>query len=93
MPENNTGSVGGILAAFAVGAAVGAGLTLLYAPRSGKETRDLLAKRARELKERAEGTLDDAKEMLAGKKAEILAAVEAGKEALREERAKHARSA
>ena len=51
MSDNNESShAGGYLAAFAIGALVGTGAALLYAPRSGKETRKLLAKKGRELK-------------------------------------------
>jgi len=52
MCNENSSQLGTILAAFAVGAIAGAGLALLYAPQSGKETRDLLAKRARDLKDK-----------------------------------------
>jgi gas vesicle protein len=44
---------GGVLAAFAIGAAVGAGLALLFAPATGEETRDYLSKRAKEGRDRA----------------------------------------
>jgi gas vesicle protein len=87
--NNDSGCVGGYLAAFAIGALVGTGAALLYAPRSGRETRDLLAKKGRDLKGRASDALDDATDFVQGKKAELAAAVEAGKDAMREERAKH----
>ena len=93
MSENDSNRLGGYVTAFAVGAVLGAGLALLYASRSGKETRELLAKKGRELKDKAEDTFDDAREFIRGKKAEISAAVEAGKEAMREERAKHQKAA
>lgn len=86
-------SMNGTVIAFAVGAAVGAGLALLFAPRSGKETRELLARRAGDLRDKAVDTVDGAKEMFREKKAEILAAVEAGKQAIQDERSKHAKSA
>jgi len=86
-------NIGGTLAAFAVGAAVGAGLALLFAPRSGRETRELLAKRAGDLRDKAVDTVGSAKEMIREKKAEILAAVEAGRQAIVEERSKQGKSA
>ena len=94
MSDNNESSrVGGYLAAFAIGALVGTGIALLYAPRSGKETRELLAKKGRELKGKASDALDDAKDFVQGKKSELVAAIEAGKDAMREERAKHHKAA
>jgi len=94
MSDNNESTrVGGYLAAFAIGALVGTGVALLYAPRSGKETRDLLAKKGRELKGQAADALDDAKDFFQGRKAELAAAVEAGKDVMLEERAKHQKAA
>ena len=51
MSEKNTGSGTGILVAALVGAAVGAGAALVFAPGSGKETRGWLAHRTRKLKD------------------------------------------
>ena len=93
MSENNSSSVGPILTAFAIGALAGAAVALLYAPRSGEETRELLAAKGRELKGKAKDALGDAKDFFDSKKAEITAAVEAGKEAMREERHKHQKNA
>ena len=92
MSENSSSPVGGYLAAFAIGALVGAGVAILYAPRSGKETRDLIARRTRELKEKAAETVQDARDMVRGKREEVVAAVEAAREAMHEQRAKHAHS-
>jgi gas vesicle protein len=94
MSDNNESNrVGGYLAAFAIGALVGTGAALLYAPRSGKETRRLLAKKGCDLKGRASDALDHATDFVQGKKAELAAAVGAGKDAMREERAKHQKAA
>lgn len=51
MSVKNTGSGTGILVAALIGAAVGAGAALLFAPGSGKETRGWLAHRTRKLKD------------------------------------------
>ena len=94
MSDNNeSGRVGGILAAFAIGAVIGTGVALLYAPRSGKETRALIAKKGRALKGQATDALEDAKDYIEGKKAELAAALEAGQDAMLEERAKHKKAA
>jgi gas vesicle protein len=94
MSANNEASrIGGYVAAFAIGALVGTGVALLYAPRSGRETRELLAQKGRELKGQAEDVVDHAKEFVHSKRAELIVAVEAGKDAMREERAKHTQAA
>jgi gas vesicle protein len=92
MSEENGCRMGGYLAAAVMGAAVGAGLALLFAPRSGKETRDLLTKKACDLKDKANDAVSDVREMVREKKAEITAAVEAGKQAIQDERAKHTKT-
>jgi gas vesicle protein len=48
----NQGSGTSILVAAVVGAAVGAGVALLFAPCSGKDTRGWLANRSREITDR-----------------------------------------
>src|SRR5262249_52908467 len=95
MSETNSNRVpvGGYVAAFAIGALVGAGVALLLAPRSGKETRELLAQKAHDLKGKAGDLLDTARNVVAEKRDEITVAVEAGKAAMREERAKHQKTA
>ena len=86
--SNENSSMGTILTAFAVGVVAGAGLALLYAPQSGRETRELIAKRTSEMKDKVGETYDGAKEMLVEKKAMIAAAFEAGKQAMNEKKAK-----
>jgi len=94
MSDNNECSrVGGVLAAFAIGALIGTGVALLYAPRSGKETRALIVKKGRALKGQATDAIESAKEFIDDKKAELAAAIEAGKDAMHEERAKHQKGA
>lgn len=51
MSENNPSNGTGIMVAAVVGAAVGAGVALLFAPGSGKETRGWLAHKSRKLKD------------------------------------------
>jgi len=64
MSDINQGSGMGILVAAAVGAAVGAGVALLLAPCSGKETRDWLAHRTGELKDRTTSAFEQGKESI-----------------------------
>jgi len=93
MPEDNSSRMGGVLAAFAAGAFVGAAVALLYAPRSGKDTREIMTAKGRELKGKVNDTLDGIPAFMDGKKAEVASAIESGKEAIREELDKRLRVA
>jgi gas vesicle protein len=56
MSSRNDSNVGNFIAGAVVGGAIGAGLALLFAPRSGEETRKML-------KEKAEDLGDEVKEL------------------------------
>ncbi len=95
MSENS----GSRISYFLVGLGVGALLGILFAPKSGEETRELLnekaeegrayaQKKARELRERADELLERSKQVVDRQKEQITAAVEAGKEAYQREKAK-----
>lgn len=62
MSEMNQGSGTNLVVAALVGAAVGAGVALLFAPCSGKETRTWLASRTREIASRATSAYEQGKE-------------------------------
>jgi gas vesicle protein len=96
MAEDNGGSN---FAYFLAGLGIGAILALLFAPRSGEETRDLLAQKAtegreyvsargKELRRQAEELVDKGKDLVAQQKDQLQAALEAGKQAYQEEKAK-----
>ena len=97
MSEENT--VGEKAIYFILGAFVGAATALLLAPRSGEETRKLIANKAREsadfvasrAKSAANKTseyVDRGKELLQQQRDQLSAALEAGKQAYREEKDK-----
>lgn len=50
------------VAGLAIGALVGAGLALLFAPQSGEETRRLVSRKAKHLAREARDRYDDVKE-------------------------------
>ena len=75
---------------FAVGALIGAGVALLCAPQSGKETRKLLSRKAKLLKEKAQDTVEHAQEFIKDRTAQVAAVFDSGKEAA--EAAKHKRA-
>ncbi len=106
MSDDSNSGAAGIILSFVIGGLTGAILAILYAPRSGKETRDLLGDRLREGAERGAAlrekvvaksreVLDEAsdyvtrqKETIEKRKDRFAAAVEAGRQAYREEREK-----
>ena len=51
--ENHHGGAGAFVIGLLLGAAVGAGVALLMAPKSGKQTRDDLTERAKKVRESA----------------------------------------
>ncbi len=92
-------NVGSKVSYFLVGLGIGTLLGLLFAPKSGEETREYLTqkaeegreyaqRKARELKERAEDLIEKSKEVAARQKESITAAVDAGREAYQREKAK-----
>jgi len=70
MKENHNGN--GNLTGFIVGAVVGAGVALLVAPRTGKKVRNWLAHSTREIKDRATGAFEQAKETVRRETKEIV---------------------
>ncbi len=97
MAENIGAKVTYFMAGLGIGALVG----ILFAPKSGEETREYLLqradegkdfaqKKARELRERAEDLLERSKEVARGQKDSIGAAVEAGRDAYQREKSKAA---
>src|ERR1700737_1092468 len=91
--------VGSKVTYFLVGMGIGALVGILFAPKSGEDTREYLLnkadegreyaqKKAQELRERADDLLERGKEIAKGQKASISAAVEAGREAYQREKAK-----
>jgi len=96
MDEERGFSAKSVFLSFLLGGIVGAGLALLLAPQSGKETRIKIKETAEDVKEKAEtyikeakgkiaSTFDKAKETFEEKKTALTKAVEAGKEAYEKE--------
>lgn len=96
MSDNNGASK---FAFFLAGVGIGAILALLFAPKSGKETRDYIAQKAeegkgyvatrgKELRKQAEDVVEKAKDLVAKQKEQLSAALEADKQAYQEEKAK-----
>jgi len=84
---------------FLVGLGIGALIGIIFAPKSGEETREFLSqkaeegkeyaqKKARELRERAEDLVERGKHVAMRQKETLSAAVDAGREAYQREKAK-----
>jgi gas vesicle protein len=92
-------NVGSKISFFLVGLGIGALVGILFAPKSGEETREFLSqkadegreyaqRKAKELRERAEDLVEQSKQVVARQKDSIGAAVDAGREAYQREKAK-----
>lgn len=94
---------GSKLAYFLVGGGIGAVVALLFAPRAGRETRDFIAQRTADSRERVslatratsekvsdylDKGLEKSKEAVSTQRDQISAAIEAGKQAYQEEKGK-----
>jgi len=95
-------SSGSVLLSFLLGGVVGAGLALLFAPQSGRETRQKIkdltddvreksAEYVNQAKEKATSLVDEGKGYYDEKKSILKSAVEAGKEAYEKEKEKYAK--
>jgi gas vesicle protein len=84
--ESAGAGAGNILLAFLLGAVSGAAVALLYAPASGRETRDYLGDRAREGRQRANEAAARANQMVQQGRDTIVSAIEKGREAYQQAR-------
>ncbi len=97
MADDNNGA--SKLAFLLAGMGIGVILALLFAPKSGEETRELIGRKAeeskdyvkakgKELRKEAEELVEKAKDLVSQQKEQLSAALEAGKQAYHEEKAK-----
>jgi len=91
MSEDRSSNIGWFLAGLGLGALVG----ILYAPKSGRETREAIASgfdegreylstRGREFRDQAGAWVDKGKETISRQRDQISSAFEAGRQAYRE---------
>jgi gas vesicle protein len=89
-------NAGSKISFFLVGLGIGSLIGIIFAPKSGDQTRDYLAaradegrdyaqKKARELRERAEDLIERSKDVMSRQKEAISSAVDAGKETYKRE--------
>jgi gas vesicle protein len=104
--DERSAGTSGVVLSFLLGALSGAALAILFAPRSGRETREILSDKLRETADRsrrigeqaiekgreaaedASGYLDRQREALEKRRDRLAAAVEAGRQAYRDEKEK-----
>ena len=80
MSRDNEGHAGIVVAAFLLGAVAGAVTALLAAPATGEETRDVLGKKAREGREKANEAAKQGREFIRRKQEQLADAVDRGVE-------------
>ena len=86
MAKDDGAGAGSVLLAFLLGAVSGAAVALLYAPVTGRETRDFLGEKAREGRERAMEAAQRGREVMSQGRETLTSAIERGKEAYQQAR-------
>jgi gas vesicle protein len=88
MAKDEGAGAGSVLLAFLLGAVSGAALALLYAPATGRETREYLGERAREGRERATQAAEKSRQAFSQGRDTLNAAIERGREAYQQARSR-----
>ncbi|MDD3295225.1 MAG: YtxH domain-containing protein [Geobacteraceae bacterium] len=95
--EDRGSSLASVVVSFLAGAAIGSGLALLFAPKTGREVReqikdltddavDRIKEYAKEAQDKIKSTYECSREAVMEKKTIISSAIEAGKEAIEKEK-------
>ncbi len=88
MARDEGAGAGSVLLAFILGAVSGAAVALLYAPASGRDTREYLGERAREGRARAAEAAEKGREAIKQGRDTLATAVERGREAYQQARSR-----
>jgi gas vesicle protein len=86
MARDEGAGAGSVLLAFLLGAVSGAAVALLYAPATGRETREYLGERAREGRDRATQAAERGRQAINQGRDTLNAAIERGREAYQQAR-------
>jgi gas vesicle protein len=86
MARDEGAGAGNILLAFILGAVSGAAVALLYAPATGRETREYLGDRAADARAKAAEAADRGREALNQGRETLNTAIERGREAYQQAR-------
>jgi gas vesicle protein len=90
MTKDESGGSGSILLAFILGAVSGAAVALLYAPATGRETRDYLNDKAEEARQRAADAATKGRDAITQGRDTLTTAIERGREAYQQARRENA---
>lgn len=88
MSRDDGAGAGSVLLAFLLGAVSGAAVALLYAPATGRETREYLGDKARESREKANEVAQKGREALNQGRETLTTAIERGREAYQQARSR-----
>jgi gas vesicle protein len=88
MARDDSAGAGSILLAFILGAVSGAAVALLYAPQSGRETREYLGEKANEARARAAEAAARGRDAIKESRDTFSTAIERGREAYQQARAR-----
>ncbi len=86
MTRDDSGGSGSILLAFILGAVSGAAVALLYAPATGRETREYLNDKADEARQRAADAAAKGRDAITQGRDTLSTAIERGREAYKQAR-------
>ena len=86
MSRDNGAAAGSVMLAFLVGAVAGAAVALLYAPATGRETREFLGEKAREGRDRATEAAVKGREVIGRGRETVATALERGRDAYQQAR-------
>jgi gas vesicle protein len=86
MARDESAGAGSILLAFLLGAVGGAAVALLYAPATGRDTREYLGERAREGRDKAADAAQKGRQAITQGRETLTSAIERGKEAYQQAR-------
>ena len=85
---SDDGGAGSVLLAFLLGAVSGAAFALLYAPATGRETREYLGEKAREGRVKAAEAAAKGREAINQGRETLTTAIERGREAYQQARSR-----
>lgn len=88
MARDDGAGAGSVLLAFILGAVSGAAVALLYAPGTGRDTREFLGEKAREGRDRAAAAAERGREIVTQGRETLTTAIDRGREAYQAARAR-----